>query len=128
MQEPGPDCAALAAFFRRGRPRLVIHARRRRAGRQVVRHPRLDAAKAQNEMQQAITALCNDGFRGVYAANDGAAGEVVGLVGDNGAVKSTLVKVISGIHPPDRGEFYADGVPVAIGGPGDTTRLGIATV
>ena len=56
------------------------------------------------------------------------AGEVVGLVGDNGAGKSTLVKIISGIHAPDQGEFYADGVPVAISGPGDATQLGIATV
>jgi D-xylose transport system substrate-binding protein len=34
-------------------------------------------AKAQNEMQQAITALGNTGFAGVYAANDGTAGGAI---------------------------------------------------
>jgi D-xylose transport system substrate-binding protein len=33
--------------------------------------------KAQNEMQQAITALGNNGFQGVYAANDGTAGGAI---------------------------------------------------
>jgi D-xylose transport system substrate-binding protein len=33
--------------------------------------------KAQNEMQQAITALGNNGFAGVYAANDGTAGGAI---------------------------------------------------
>jgi D-xylose transport system ATP-binding protein len=56
------------------------------------------------------------------------AGEVVGLVGDNGAGKSTLVKIISGIYSPDEGDVTADGLPVAIHGPGDAARLGIATV
>jgi D-xylose transport system ATP-binding protein len=56
------------------------------------------------------------------------AGEVVGLVGDNGAGKSTLVKTIAGIYPPDAGEFYFDGRHVAVTGPNDVTRLGIATV
>jgi D-xylose transport system ATP-binding protein len=55
-------------------------------------------------------------------------GEVVALVGDNGAGKSTLVKTIAGIHRPDTGQFLFDGRPVAITGPNDVTRLGIATV
>jgi len=57
-----------------------------------------------------------------------AKGEVVALLGDNGAGKSTLVKIISGIYSPDEGDFQADGEPVTIHGPGDATRLGIATV
>jgi D-xylose transport system ATP-binding protein len=56
------------------------------------------------------------------------AGEVIGLVGDNGAGKSTLIKILSGIYTPDAGEFVADGIPVAVRGPGDAARLGIATV
>jgi D-xylose transport system ATP-binding protein len=55
-------------------------------------------------------------------------GEVVGLVGDNGAGKSTLIKTIAGIYLPDSGQYVFDGHPVAVRGPNDVTRLGIATV
>jgi D-xylose transport system ATP-binding protein len=55
-------------------------------------------------------------------------GEVVGLVGDNGAGKSTMVKAIAGIHSPDAGEIRFDGEPVSISRPQDATALGIATV
>ena len=56
------------------------------------------------------------------------AGEVMALVGDNGAGKSTLIKAISGVQPPDAGEFWFDGHPVTIHNPQDAHRLGIATV
>jgi D-xylose transport system ATP-binding protein len=56
------------------------------------------------------------------------AGEVVALVGDNGAGKSTLVKSIAGIYTPEEGQFFFDGQPVKISGPGDSAALGIATV
>jgi len=36
-------------------------------------------------------------------------GEVVGLMGDNGAGKSTMVKLIAGNFPPTEGEFLVDG-------------------
>jgi D-xylose transport system ATP-binding protein len=55
-------------------------------------------------------------------------GEVVALVGDNGAGKSTLIKAISGVGPPDAGEFEFDGTPVTIRGPQDSAALGIAVV
>ncbi|WP_437834104.1 ATP-binding cassette domain-containing protein [Sorangium sp. So ce1153] len=55
-------------------------------------------------------------------------GEVVALVGDNGAGKSTLIKTIAGIFPPDSGEVRFAGQPVALRGPKDASRLGIATV
>jgi D-xylose transport system ATP-binding protein len=83
--------------------------------------PPLLALSAVSKRFGAVQALDGVDFE-VYA------GEVLGLVGDNGAGKSTLVKIISGIYSPDQGGFYADGDPVAIGGPGDATRLGIATV
>ena len=38
--------------------------------------------------------------------------EVLGLVGDNAAGKSTLMKVISGAYIPDEGEIYLDGTRV----------------
>lgn len=36
-------------------------------------------------------------------------GEVVGLMGDNGAGKSTMVKLIAGNFPPTHGEVVVDG-------------------
>ena len=56
------------------------------------------------------------------------AGEVVGLVGDNGAGKSTMVKTIAGIHGADGGTIKFEGQPVSISRPQDATALGIATV
>ena len=55
-------------------------------------------------------------------------GEVVALVGDNGAGKSTMVKTIAGIHAADEGQILFEGQEVKIAGPTDATDLGIATV
>jgi D-xylose transport system ATP-binding protein len=55
-------------------------------------------------------------------------GEVVGLVGDNGAGKSTMVKTIAGIHGADSGTIRFQGKEVSIGKPQDAVDLGIATV
>ena len=55
-------------------------------------------------------------------------GEVVALVGDNGAGKSTMIKVIAGVNPADSGQVRFEGRPVSIGKPSDATGLGIATV
>jgi ribose transport system ATP-binding protein len=57
-----------------------------------------------------------------------AAGEIVGLVGENGAGKSTLMKILSGIHRADSGDIAVDGEPVAMHGPADAARLGIAII
>jgi simple sugar transport system ATP-binding protein len=38
--------------------------------------------------------------------------EVVGLLGDNGAGKSSLIKIIAGVHPFDDGEMYIRGVKI----------------
>jgi D-xylose transport system substrate-binding protein len=45
--------------------------------------------EAQNEMQQAITALGNDGFAGVYAANDGTAGGAIAAMKSAGIDPAT---------------------------------------
>ncbi|QFR02803.1 sugar ABC transporter ATP-binding protein [Streptomyces phaeolivaceus] len=56
------------------------------------------------------------------------AGEVVALVGDNAAGKSTLVKVISGVGPADKGVIEWEGRAVQIRRPQDAQLLGIAAV
>jgi D-xylose transport system ATP-binding protein len=55
-------------------------------------------------------------------------GEVMALVGDNGAGKSSLIKGIVGIYPFDEGEVVVDGQSVSIHGPRDAARLGIEVV
>jgi len=45
--------------------------------------------KAQTEMQQAITAVGNNGFNGVYAANDGTAGGAIAAMKDAGVNATT---------------------------------------
>lgn len=55
-------------------------------------------------------------------------GEVVALVGDNGAGKSTTIKMISGVETPDDGEIYFEGKQVTLSGPAVAETLGIQTV
>jgi len=51
--------------------------------------------------------------------------EIVGLVGDNAAGKSTLVKILSGAYISDQGEIWMDGKKVHISNPIDSRALGI---
>ncbi len=71
-------------------------------------------------------------FTGVQALADVSfelyAGEVHMLLGENGAGKSTLMKVMCGAYAADEGEFLHHGQPVAIHGPADAQRLGIAVI
>ncbi len=54
--------------------------------------------------------------------------EVLGLVGDNAAGKSTLMKVLSGAYIPDEGNIYIEGDQAHITKPEDSRRLGIEMV
>jgi simple sugar transport system ATP-binding protein len=54
--------------------------------------------------------------------------EVLGLIGDNGAGKSTMIKILTGLFQPDRGEIRWEGEPVQFNSPRDAYEIGVATV
>jgi simple sugar transport system ATP-binding protein len=55
-------------------------------------------------------------------------GEVHALLGENGAGKSSLIKILTGAIGADQGEIRLDGKVVAVGSPGAARALGISTV
>jgi fructose transport system ATP-binding protein len=55
-------------------------------------------------------------------------GEILGVIGDNGAGKSSLIKALSGALVPDSGEIYLDGEQVHFKSPMDARAAGIETV
>ena len=70
---------------------------------------------------------------GQVTALDGAdfelrAGEIMAVIGDNGAGKSSLIKALSGATIPDEGEVFLDGQPIHFKSPIDARRAGIETV
>jgi len=56
------------------------------------------------------------------------AGEVTCVLGDNGAGKSTFIKILSGVHRHDEGELLVEGRPTSFGSPREAKERGIATV
>ncbi|MFC0111512.1 sugar ABC transporter ATP-binding protein [Kibdelosporangium aridum] len=56
------------------------------------------------------------------------AGEIHALAGENGAGKSTVVRIIGGEHQPDKGEVRLDGEPVRFSGPRDAQHRGVAVI
>jgi len=71
-------------------------------------------------------------FGGLVAVNDLSwdifPGEVVGLLGDNGAGKSTMVKIIAGNFPPSAGEIVLDGESVQFHRPVEAREKGVEIV
>ncbi len=70
---------------------------------------------------------------GQVTALDGAdfelrAGEILAVIGDNGAGKSSLIKALSGATIPDEGEVFLDGKPIHFKSPIEARRAGIETV
>jgi rhamnose transport system ATP-binding protein len=55
-------------------------------------------------------------------------GEVRALVGENGAGKSTIVRLLAGVTRPDSGSVLVDDRPVEFHGPGDARNAGIAVI
>jgi inositol transport system ATP-binding protein len=71
-------------------------------------------------------------FPGVQALDDVglevAAGEIHALLGENGAGKSSLLKILSGAQQPDSGTIEFAGQTVALATPTQAQRLGIVTI
>ena len=78
-----------------------------------------------------LRGICKS-FGGVQALRDIDfqlhSGMVYGLAGENGAGKSTTMKIINGAYQPDRGEILLDGAPVRFSAPLDAQRAGIGMV
>ncbi|MCV0426651.1 MAG: sugar ABC transporter ATP-binding protein [Roseibium sp.] len=55
-------------------------------------------------------------------------GSIHGLLGENGCGKSTLIKMLSGVQPPDAGRIRCRGEDVQLHSPTDARAKGIATV
>ena len=55
-------------------------------------------------------------------------GEIHSLIGEIGAGKSTLIKVITGVYQPDAGEIVFDGKPVEMRSTADSQRIGTAAI
>ncbi|OLP52472.1 sugar ABC transporter ATP-binding protein [Rhizobium rhizosphaerae] len=68
-----------------------------------------------------VTALNNADF-------DLMPGEILAVIGDNGAGKSSLIKALSGAIRPDEGEIRMNGKPVSFSSPMDARQNGIETV
>jgi fructose transport system ATP-binding protein len=55
-------------------------------------------------------------------------GEILAVIGDNGAGKSSLIKAVSGAVKPDAGEIYLDGQLIQFASPIEARAAGIETV
>src|SRR3990170_6654819 len=71
-------------------------------------------------------------FPGVRALNDVSftlrAGRVTALIGENGAGKSTIVKILTGIYLPDTGSIRVGGEEKSFASPRDAWAAGIAAI
>jgi ribose/xylose/arabinose/galactoside ABC-type transport system permease subunit/ABC-type multidrug transport system ATPase subunit len=103
----------------------------RRAGRDGLTRERLAAQRPPGDVVFSCAGLSKR-YGPVWAVRDVGfsvrAGEVVCLLGDNGAGKSSVIKMITGVVRPDSGELRGANGTLAIHGPQDARRAGIATV
>jgi ABC-type sugar transport system ATPase subunit len=84
--------------------------------------------------QQVVAALrgVSKSFGGTVAVDDVSfelrSAEVLALLGENGAGKSTCVKLLAGVYRPDRGHTFLEGSNVDLHSPLDAHRRGIAVM
>ena len=71
-------------------------------------------------------------FPGVIALNNASleveGGEVLALLGENGAGKSTISKIVSGVYTADSGEIFIDGKEVSISSVLDAEKNGVSII
>jgi len=53
---------------------------------------------------------------------------ITGLIGDNGAGKTTFISLLTGVYPPTEGDILFEGEKVKFGSPADAIKKGIRTV
>ncbi|SMQ58074.1 mannose ABC transporter ATP-binding protein /fructose ABC transporter ATP-binding protein /ribose ABC transporter ATP-binding protein [Devosia lucknowensis] len=78
-------------------------------------------ARNLNKRYGRVTALDNCDF-------DLMPGEILAVIGDNGAGKSSLIKALSGAIRPDSGDIFLEGQRVAFSSPIDARLAGVETV
>ncbi|MBE7734254.1 ATP-binding cassette domain-containing protein [Devosia faecipullorum] len=79
------------------------------------------SARALNKRYGRVTALDNCDF-------DLMPGEILAVIGDNGAGKSSLIKALSGAVQPDSGDIFLEGRKIAFASPIDARLAGVETV
>src|SRR3712207_3500357 len=71
-------------------------------------------------------------FPGVRALHEASltlqSGEVMALIGENGAGKSTIVKILTGLYRPDEGQILMEGRPVSFASPRDAWAAGVTAI
>jgi rhamnose transport system permease protein/rhamnose transport system ATP-binding protein len=84
--------------------------------------------------QEVIAGLrgVSKSFGGTVAVDDVSfdlrPGEVLALLGENGAGKSTCVKLLAGVYRPDRGHLFLEGYPLELHSPLEAHLRGIAVM
>lgn len=91
----------------------------------------LHPASAKDHPVLSLTGISKS-FPGVKALSgvslDLYPGQVTALIGENGAGKSTIVKVLTGIYQPDAGEIRVDGQPVAFPAAEAAAKAGVTAI
>src|SRR4030081_50045 len=85
-----------------------------------IRHPFL-RLEGVTKRYGGVTALANVDF-------SCSLGTIHAVVGENGAGKSSLMKIIAGVVRPDEGQIYLEGHPVQFTSPAEAALLGITCI